>query len=196
MNSRDQLPIIGITMGDPVGIGPEIIVKALAQPELKTICRPVIFGDHHVITHAMRSLGIEVPLQIHDTFQECTPGPQPSLINLSDIGPETLVHGSPTPESSSAMAEAIVKAVRHARDNGIKAGLLKLVTVWPVAEKQIRSVAGRVDTVLSVEMNIGKYAHEIERVCCGYCKVGRVTKNRGMIHTTTEIYRALEEAAK
>lgn len=89
-----------------------------------------------------------------------------------------------------------LEAVRHARDNGIKAGLLKLITVWPVAEKQIRAVAGQVDTVLSVEMNIGKYAHEVERVCCGYCKVGRVTKNRGMIHTTAEIYRALEEVAK
>ena len=121
MSTHDQLPVIGITMGDPVGIGPEIIVKALAQPELKTICRPVIFGDGRVITQAMHSLGIDLPLQVHATFQDCRPRPQPSLINLSDIDPETLVHGMPTPESSSAMAAAIVEAVRRARAKGIDA---------------------------------------------------------------------------
>jgi len=87
-----------------------------------------------------------------------------------------------------------LEAVRQARNEGVKAGLLKLVTVWPVAEKQIRAVAEQAHTVLAVEMNIGKYAHEIERVCCGHCRVQRVTKNRGLIHTTGEIYQALEEA--
>jgi 2-oxoglutarate ferredoxin oxidoreductase subunit alpha len=87
-----------------------------------------------------------------------------------------------------------LEAVRQARNEGVKAGLLKLMTVWPVAEKQIRAVAEQAQTVLAVEMNIGKYAREIERVCCGHCRVQRVTKNRGLIHTTGEIYQALEEA--
>ena len=87
-------------------------------------------------------------------------------------------------------------AVRRAREGGIKAGLLKLMTVWPVAEKEIKDVAEQANTVLAVEMNMGKYAGEIERVCCGYCRVGRVTKNRGLIHTTGEIYQALEEEAR
>ncbi len=87
-----------------------------------------------------------------------------------------------------------LEAVRQARNEGVKAGLLKLITVWPVAEKQIRAVAEQAHTVLAVEMNIGKYAREIERVCCGHCRVQRVTKNRGLIHTTGEIYQALEEA--
>ena len=92
-------------------------------------------------------------------------------------------------------ARPSLEAVRRAREAGIKAGLLKLATVWPVADSRIRSVAEQADTVLAVEMNTGKYAREIERVCCGYCKVARVTKNRGLIHTTGEIYQALEEAA-
>jgi len=85
-------------------------------------------------------------------------------------------------------------AVRRARQNGIKAGLLKLITVWPVPEKQIRAVAEQADTILAVEMNMGKYAREIERVASGYAKVTLVAKNRGLIHTTGEIYRAIEEA--
>jgi 2-oxoglutarate ferredoxin oxidoreductase subunit alpha len=87
-------------------------------------------------------------------------------------------------------------AVRRARQNGIKAGLLKLITVWPVAEKEIRAVAEQADTILAAEMNMGKFAREIERVAGGYAKVTLVTKNSGLIHTTGEIYRAIEEAAK
>jgi len=85
-------------------------------------------------------------------------------------------------------------AVNLARANGKKVGLLKLLTVWPVPEPEMRAVAEQADIILSVEMNIGKYAGEIERVCCGTCRVKRVTKNRGLIHTTREIYKAIEEA--
>lgn len=85
-------------------------------------------------------------------------------------------------------------AVRRARQRGIKAGLLKLVTVWPVPEREIKAVAEQANIVLAVEMNIGKYAQEIERVACGHSRIIRMTKNRGLIHTTGEIYTAIEEA--
>jgi 4-hydroxythreonine-4-phosphate dehydrogenase len=40
-----SLPIIGITMGDPAGVGAEVIVKALAREEVWEVCRPVVIGD-------------------------------------------------------------------------------------------------------------------------------------------------------
>ena len=84
--------------------------------------------------------------------------------------------------------------MKIARQEGIKAGLLKLNTIWPVPGKQLAEVARQVDSVLAVEMNIGKYSGEIERVCCGCCPVGRITKNSGQIHTSNEIYQAIREA--
>jgi len=87
-------------------------------------------------------------------------------------------------------------AVELARAEGIKAGLLKLVTVWPVPEKAIREVAGQVGAILSVEMNIGKYSREIERVSFGRCPVHFVTKNKGSGHTKEEIYQAIKEVWK
>ncbi len=42
-------PLIGISMGDPMGIGPEVIVKALADPEVRSLARYVIFGLHDVM---------------------------------------------------------------------------------------------------------------------------------------------------
>jgi len=87
-------------------------------------------------------------------------------------------------------------AVQRARDKGIRAGLLKLATVWPVPEGEIRALAEQSSTILAVEMNIGKYAAEIERVVGGLCDVVRVTKNRGLVHTTGEILKVIEEVAR
>jgi len=84
-------------------------------------------------------------------------------------------------------------AVKRARARGIKAGLLRLITVWPVPEKEILAVAKQASTILAVEMNIGKYAQEIERLAAKLCRVARVTKNRGLVHTSSEIYTAIEE---
>jgi 2-oxoglutarate/2-oxoacid ferredoxin oxidoreductase subunit alpha len=83
-------------------------------------------------------------------------------------------------------------AVVDLRALGIKAGLLKLSTVWPVPEREIRTLAEQVDILFAVEMNIGKYAGEIERVVFGRCEVVRVTKNRGLIHTSQEIVAAVQ----
>ena len=45
-------PVIGITMGDPAGVGPEITVKALSQKQLYTRCRPLVVGDADVLALA------------------------------------------------------------------------------------------------------------------------------------------------
>ncbi|MCK9482443.1 MAG: 4-hydroxythreonine-4-phosphate dehydrogenase PdxA [Sphaerochaetaceae bacterium] len=53
MNNR---PILGITMGDPSGIGPEIILKALFEKQVYDDSKPVIIGDHKVINKALKLL--------------------------------------------------------------------------------------------------------------------------------------------
>ena len=45
-------PLLGITMGDPAGIGPEIVVKALGEPHIHDICVPVVAADPEVMRHA------------------------------------------------------------------------------------------------------------------------------------------------
>ena len=47
-------PILAITMGDPAGIGPEIVVKALAHPEIYEICTPIVIGDYEALSDANR----------------------------------------------------------------------------------------------------------------------------------------------
>jgi 2-oxoglutarate ferredoxin oxidoreductase subunit alpha len=89
-----------------------------------------------------------------------------------------------------------IEAAQMARDSGIKLGVLKLCNVWPVPEEQIAAVSKQVAKIFAVEMNIGKYASVIERVVAGRCPVQRVTKNRGLVHTPEEIYKAVLEGVR
>lgn len=84
-------------------------------------------------------------------------------------------------------------AIEMARNDGIKIGMLKLITVWPIHENLIKEIAKNVGRILVVEMNIGKYAKEIERLCLPFCPVNSITKNEGIIHTKEEIYKVIKE---
>lgn len=54
-----SLPRIAITMGDPAGIGPEVVLKAVAEPEIRRVCIPVIIGDAQLLAHTARMLDLQ-----------------------------------------------------------------------------------------------------------------------------------------
>src|SRR6476661_536597 len=56
---RRVLPRIGITMGDPAGIGPEVVLKAVAEEEIRKVCVPVIIGDAQLLAHTARTLDLQ-----------------------------------------------------------------------------------------------------------------------------------------
>ena len=51
-----EKPIIGISMGDPAGCGPEITVKALSENNIYDQCRPLVVGDGKIFRAAVRIL--------------------------------------------------------------------------------------------------------------------------------------------
>jgi 4-phospho-D-threonate 3-dehydrogenase / 4-phospho-D-erythronate 3-dehydrogenase len=61
---RRALPRIGITMGDPAGIGPEVVLKAVAEEEVHSVCQPVIIGDAQVLAHNARTLDLQCGYEI------------------------------------------------------------------------------------------------------------------------------------
>ena len=63
--TKKDLPIIGITMGDPTGVGPEVIVKVLSSKSTFRFCRPVVLGDKKVMQRAIKLLGST--LKINET---------------------------------------------------------------------------------------------------------------------------------
>jgi len=60
-------------------------------------------------------------------------------------------------------ARAALSAVRKARERGIRAGLLRLVTIWPFPEEQVAEVARQVKAIVVPEMNCGQIVREVER---------------------------------
>lgn len=85
-----------------------------------------------------------------------------------------------------------LEAMETLRAQGKAAGVLKLDVPWPFPEEVIADLASNMDTVVTVEMNTGKYAGEIERACNGKCRTARVTKNRGLIHSPEEVLEGLK----
>ncbi|MBL7106350.1 MAG: 4-hydroxythreonine-4-phosphate dehydrogenase PdxA [Phycisphaerae bacterium] len=68
-NSIGRQPVIGVTMGDPAGIGPEIIVKALAKPQIRKAARFIIFGTHEQLAYAADKAEIE-PFWIRHQYEK------------------------------------------------------------------------------------------------------------------------------
>lgn len=69
--------------------------------------------------------------------------------------------------SYGVSARTAFAAVDEAREKGIKVGLFRLITVWPFPEERLRSLAGRVKALVTVEMNLGQIHLEVERCAAG-----------------------------
>ena len=63
MTASTARPILALTMGDPVGVGPEIIVKALVDARIYQVCRPLVIGDLPALERAR--LALDPALKIH-----------------------------------------------------------------------------------------------------------------------------------
>ncbi len=86
-------------------------------------------------------------------------------------------------------------AVDQARAQGIKAGLVQLVTVWPFAEERIRQLAKQARAFIVPEINMGQMVLEVER-CAGGVKTVSVPHPGGTVHQPQVILNAVMEAAK
>jgi 4-phospho-D-threonate 3-dehydrogenase / 4-phospho-D-erythronate 3-dehydrogenase len=65
MSTVDTAPLVAITMGDPAGIGPEVVLKALADPAIAALARFVIVGDRDVLHATAASLNIPLDTLPH-----------------------------------------------------------------------------------------------------------------------------------
>jgi len=70
-------------------------------------------------------------------------------------------------------------AVNEARENGIKAGLFRIITYWPFPEKQISALASQVKAIITPEMNLGMTLHEVRRCVDGKAPVSGIFRVDG-----------------
>jgi 2-oxoglutarate/2-oxoacid ferredoxin oxidoreductase subunit alpha len=86
-------------------------------------------------------------------------------------------------------------AIAAARAEGLAAGLLRPITLFPFPEDALRALAERVDVLLVVEMNMGQMVEDVRRVVEGRCPVRFFGRTGGVMPMPDEVLAALRDAA-
>ncbi|CAG2127673.1 4-hydroxythreonine-4-phosphate dehydrogenase PdxA [Cupriavidus plantarum] len=117
----DYLPIIGITMGDASGVGPEIIVKSLAHDTVYAQCRPLVIGDAQRLRQAAKIVNSKLEVRAIATPAEARF--EAGTIDCIDLGliPEDLPFGKLSALAGDAAFRYIERAVELTRDEQIDA---------------------------------------------------------------------------
>lgn len=128
-----DLPIIGITMGDPASIGPEIAVKALLNEEIYAICKPLLVGDAAVFKDIIKRLGLKATINVIKNVKEAkfTFGGI-DVYDLHNVNLEELRFGEISAMAGSASFEAIKKVIDLALTKDIDA-----TVTGPINKKSI-----------------------------------------------------------
>ena len=116
-----SLPIIAITMGDPAGVGPEIIVKALAGPEIYGLGRPVVIGDAARLRLAAEICQVDVAVEVVASPEEGAY--RHGVIDCIDLDcvPADLTFGELSPIAGHAAYLFIEQATRYAMEGRVGA---------------------------------------------------------------------------
>lgn len=89
-----------------------------------------------------------------------------------------------------------LSAIEILRKKGVKAGLLQLVTVWPMPEKEIRAALQQAKTVIVPELNLGQLAGEVRKYNDYGCKVLQANRTDGILITPQQIVDVYEESER
>lgn len=89
-----------------------------------------------------------------------------------------------------------LRAIQMARAEGIRAGLLRPIVVWPFPEKRIRKLSEKVKAFVVVEMNYGQIYYEVERCAAGKARTELVEHGGGTVHDPEAVLKAIREVAR
>ena len=118
--ATDSRPVLGISAGDPGGIGPEIAVKALNRADIYDICRPLVVADARFMEDVIRFTNVPLSLNritrpqdglfIHGTMD---------ILHMANMDPDRLNYKQVVPEQGQASFEYVVKIIELALNKEI-----------------------------------------------------------------------------
>lgn len=105
-------PLIAITMGDPSGVGPEVILQALADPQLRRCCTPLVLGDLRAMQRAVKVCDSSLQLATVGAAVEALGLPEGALalLPLSELADDDIRYGQPSERSGDAVYRYIRRA--------------------------------------------------------------------------------------
>lgn len=115
-------PIVAVTMGDPAGIGPEIVVKSVIDREVLNVCRPLVIGEKNVLEKAIKISGLNLKIQEIENPDE---GNYNSnilvLLNLNNIDLSEFEFGKENAACGKASFEYIKTSIELALEKKVSA---------------------------------------------------------------------------
>ncbi|MCY6484133.1 4-hydroxythreonine-4-phosphate dehydrogenase PdxA [Clostridium aestuarii] len=113
-------PIIGIPLGDVAGIGPEILVKALAKKEIYDICKPIVIGEYNSVQRVIEVTGEKLQINVvNDTKNGKYELGYIDLIDLKNVDISNVEFGKIQAEAGKAAFEFIEKSVKLCKNEQI-----------------------------------------------------------------------------
>ncbi|MFO8101789.1 MAG: 2-oxoacid:acceptor oxidoreductase subunit alpha [Dehalococcoidia bacterium] len=116
--------------------------------------------------------------------------------NIIEIEEDQLEGAEVVVCSYGISARVALLAVKSAREEGIKVGMLRLITVWPFPDRKIRELAAKIKAFVVPELNDGQIALEVERCAGGAAETVLVGHMGGTVHDPQVILEAIRKAVK
>lgn len=132
-----HLPVVAVTMGDPCGVGPEVIVKAFRSFHLYEYCRPLVVGDRLALGRAVKSLDAAFTVLPCEDPGHLPASGSPGLIPLLPLGnlsESDIEYGHPSPVACKATVAFIEKALILALSGKVDA-----ICTCPVNKAQLHA---------------------------------------------------------
>ena len=118
-------PMIAVTLGDPAGIGPEIIAKTLADPETYKICNPLVVGESHAMQMGIDIAGQSLKINsIEEPEEAIFSHGTIDLIDLKNLDPTKIEMGKPAAMTGAASVHYVI----HAADLALAGKVDAIVT--------------------------------------------------------------------
>ncbi|HAR62655.1 MAG TPA: 4-hydroxythreonine-4-phosphate dehydrogenase PdxA [Candidatus Margulisbacteria bacterium] len=158
MTQASSKKIIGITMGDGAGIGPEVIVKTFNRADTFKDCIPVVIGDYQVIEKAIDKF-LRVPIAVHSVKSIYDISQKPYVLNILDLENlknSSIVFGQINSETGKASAEYVIKAIELAL-----AGDIDAIVTAPISKYAIQKAGFKYDghtEILAEKTKTANYA--------------------------------------
>ncbi|MGI6295605.1 MAG: 4-hydroxythreonine-4-phosphate dehydrogenase PdxA [Armatimonadota bacterium] len=134
MNNSLNKPVIGITMGDPAGIGPEIILGALADGEVAGRCEPIVIGNAELLRRCSAALGFDkADINGISSPQDINVSKGIVVLDVPTAGASKIIPGQLSAEAGLAAGAYVQKACELGLD-----GLIDAFATAPVNKEALR----------------------------------------------------------
>ncbi|MDR2930330.1 MAG: 4-hydroxythreonine-4-phosphate dehydrogenase PdxA [Propionibacteriaceae bacterium] len=126
----NQLPLLGVTIGDPAGIGPEIVLAAAARADVRAVCRPILIGDLAHLRRTVEAIGLDATVV---AYHGDNAAPDAIEVIQSGAVDSDLAWGEESAQGGQAAYEAIVTGVELAQ-----AGQIASLVTAPISKTALK----------------------------------------------------------